>query len=117
MGETITTLNIEDIDWLSLGINKMSVNIDAVINDVFEEIESAEAKFPKWPIDPIHAMAILNEEVGELNKAVFQASYNGLSLDDLIAVEEEAIQVAASVLMFLKHADKYEYKPCEQTSL
>jgi len=95
----------------------MTTDINVILADVVEEIEAAEAKFPQWPIDPVHAVAIINEEVGELTKAVFQASYDPISIDQLIEIEEEALQVAAAALMFLKHTNKYEYKPCEQTRL
>jgi NTP pyrophosphatase (non-canonical NTP hydrolase) len=105
------------VDWVALGVTKMSVDINAVVQDILEEVERAEEKFPRWPVDPIHALAIIQEEVGELTKAVFEASYGTPGFDEFAHIDDEAIQVAASILMFLKHTDKYEYKPSEQTSL
>lgn len=32
-------------------------------------------KFPVWPTDPLHAVAILAEEVGELTKAIVEHTY------------------------------------------
>lgn len=93
----------------------MSIDLNVLLDDILEEVKRAETKFPQWPVDPIHAIAVLNEEVGELNKAVLEAVYTPLGIDDLVNLEEEAIQVAAMAIRFLKNTNKYEYKPCEQT--
>lgn len=37
---------------------------------VMDEVRRATQKFPTWPNDPLHAVAILGEEFGELTKAV-----------------------------------------------
>lgn len=91
--------------------------MEILYEDILEELERAEAKFPKWPVDPLHAIGVLNEEIGELNQAVLQAVYEPVGIDSFVHVEEEAIQAAAMLFRFLKHMDKYEYKPSEQTSL
>ena len=38
---------------------------DAVMAMVLDEISSAEKKWPGWPLDPVHAAAIVVEESGE----------------------------------------------------
>ena len=38
----------------------------AAIEDVQAELKRAATKFPTWPTDPIHALAVLGEEYGEL---------------------------------------------------
>ena len=88
--------------------------------DVAKELDNARAKFPQWPTDPLHAVAILNEEVGELNRAILQAVYeaelhtNGQASDMLDAVKEEAVQVAAMAYRFLASIDEYRYVPSKQ---
>ncbi len=91
---------------------------DKAIKQILKELESAMGKFPTWPTDPFHALAILSEEVGELNQAVLQLTYEP---DKVVtrklgeqAVREEAIQTAAMALRVLISLDKYEYKPSEQ---
>jgi NTP pyrophosphatase (non-canonical NTP hydrolase) len=53
--------------------------------------------FPIWPTDPLHAVAILNEEVGELNQAILQTIYEP-EKSDKYDVRDEAIQAGAMVI-------------------
>lgn len=84
-----------------------------ITEEVITELQRATEKFPTWPTDPLHAVAILGEEYGELNKAVLQSIYepHKSSPDE---VREEAIQTAAMALRFLLSLDKYDYRECEQ---
>jgi len=77
---------------------------------VLAEVSAATTKFPTWPTDPLHAMAVVGEEVGELQKAVLQAVYepHKSNPDD---VRAEAIQVAAMAFRFLLSLDEYKYEP------
>ncbi len=43
-----------------------------LIEEVKAEIERAINKFPTWPTDPLHALAVLGEEYVELTKAMLQ---------------------------------------------
>lgn len=83
------------------------------IDEVMAEITRATQKFPTWPTDPLHALAVLGEEYGELTKAMLQHTYEPekSSLDD---VREEAVQTAAMALRLLMSLDRYEYAPCAQ---
>jgi len=87
----------------------------ALIDRVLDEINRAEARFPGWPEDPLHALAILGEEFGELNKSVMQRVYephkDGASMEDFL---DEGIQVAAMAVRFLENLRYYEWDPCEQ---
>jgi len=85
--------------------------IDAIITEVFEELQRAEEKFPGFPEDPIHAAAVLAEENGELQKAVLQWTYEGGSVKD---VREEAVQTAAMALRFLYNFSKMKTRPSQQ---
>ena len=81
--------------------------------DVQLELHRATTKFPTWPTDPLHALAVLGEEYGELNKAMLQHTYepHKSTLDD---VRAEAVQTAAMALRLIASLDRYRYAPCEQ---
>ncbi len=79
------------------------------------ELERATRKFPTWPTDPLHAVAVLGEEAGELTKAVLQAVYEPhKSTPEDVATE--AIQTAAMALRFIESLSRYEYARGEQHS-
>ena len=80
---------------------------------ILAEVERATRKFPTWPTDPLHALAVLGEEFGELTKAVLQLTYepHKTSAEE---VRAEAIQTAAMSLRFLASLDTYEYRRGEQ---
>lgn len=79
------------------------------------EVEKATRKFPTWPTDPLHALAVLQEEVGELTKEVVQFTYEPHK-SSLVAVRVEAIQTAAMALRFLMSLDRYEFQRRAQHS-
>lgn len=72
--------------------------------DVLVELERATAKFPEWPTDPFHALAILTEEVGELSQTLLKARYEGAASAD----RSEAVQVAAMALRLLINWETYK---------
>lgn len=82
------------------------------MKDVLLEVKRATEKFPTWPTDPLHALAVLGEEFGELTKAILQHTYepHKSTMDD---VHEEAIQTAAMALRLVASLDDYQYKRCE----
>jgi len=80
-----------------------------VIEDVKAELARATAKFPTWPTDPLHALAVLGEEYGELNKAMLQLTYEP-GKATAADVREEAIQTAAMALRLAMSLDRYEYR-------
>ena len=86
---------------------------EEVMSAVYTELERAIAKFPKWPTDPLHALAVLGEEFGELTKDVLQMSYEP-SKTTAENVRKEAIQTAAMALRFVASLDDYIYKAGEQ---
>lgn len=77
---------------------------------ILDELRRAVTKFPTWPTDPLHALAVLGEEFGELTKATLQTTYepHKSSHDD---VRTEAIQTAAMALRFIISLERYEYTP------
>lgn len=71
----------------------------ALLQAVLDELAKAEQQHPSWPVDVIHAAAIVGEESGELTQAALQLVYEGGSEE---AVRKEAVQTAAMGLRFLK---------------
>ena len=86
---------------------------DGITVQVVDELERAMRKFPTWPTDPLHALAVLGEEFGELTKDVLQLTYepHKTSREN---VRTEAIQTAAMALRFAASLDAYEYRRGEQ---
>jgi len=72
--------------------------IETAVEDVMREIENASRKWPGWPLDPVHAAAIVAEEAGELVRAALKATYEGGSVADM---HLEAVQTAATAIRFL----------------
>ena len=79
------------------------------------EVEKATRKFPTWPTDPLHALAVLGEEFGELTKDVLQMVYEPHKTNR-DRIRTECVQTAAMALRFLASLDRYEYRPGEQHS-
>jgi NTP pyrophosphatase (non-canonical NTP hydrolase) len=86
---------------------------ESINDDVNDELRRAVAKFPTWPTDPLHALAVLGEEFGELTKAVLQLTYEPQK-SSAEHVREEAIQTAAMALRFARSLARYEYTRGEQ---
>ena len=82
-------------------------------SEIRNEVERAMKKFPTWPTDPIHAVAVIVEEVGELQKAVLQAVYEP-NKGSRPNIRAEAIQAGAMCYRFLMSLDKYEYYHAKQ---
>lgn len=68
---------------------------------ILNELNKAESKYPLWPEDVIHAVAIMIEEAGESMKAALEYVYESGSRDDLI---KELAQTGAMVLRVLMHS-------------
>lgn len=79
------------------------------------ELQNAVAKFPTWPTDPIHALTVLGEEYGELNKEVLQLTYEP-NKTEFKNMKKEAIQTAAMAIRFLASLRQYEFKEGPQHS-
>lgn len=83
--------------------------------EVFAELARATTKFPTWPTDPLHALAVLGEEFGELTKDMLQMVYepHKTSREN---VRTEALQTAAMALRLFASLEAYEYRPGTQHS-
>lgn len=86
--------------------------VDGVAS-ILAEVERATAKFPTWPTDPLHAVAVLGEKFGELVRAVLQVTYEpGKATPEDVATE--AMQTAAMALRFVASLGNYDYARCPQ---
>lgn len=93
-------------------------NVKAAVNAAqvaVGEVVRATNKFPTWPTDPIHALAVVQEEVGELAKEVLQLTYEPHK-SSLAAVRREAVQTAAVALRFLMSLGRYQFERGAQHS-
>ncbi len=85
-----------------------------MIADVISaEVARAARKFPTWPSDPVHAVAVIAEEVGELQKAVLEAVYEPQKASRA-NIKLEAIQAAAMCWRFIASLGLYTYAPSVQ---
>ncbi len=84
-----------------------------VLDDILAELERATNKFPTWPTDPLHALAVLSEEYGELSKAMLQLVYEP-HMTTTHEARKEAIQAAAMVLRMILSLDLYDYRKSPQ---
>ena len=87
-----------------------------VIEQITDEVARATMKFPTWPTDPLHALAVLGEEFGELTKAMLQHTYEPHKGVTQQNIREEAIQTAAMALRLAMSLGNYRYAPCHQHS-
>lgn len=97
----------------SMNTETMTRRPGDTISAVYSELTQALAKFPTWPTDPLHALAVLGEEYGELTKDVLQMTYEP-GKTNAENVRKEAIQTAAMALRFVASLDAYIYKAGEQ---
>lgn len=88
-------------------------NTEKTTAEVLAELERATRKFPTWPNDPLHALAVLGEEFGELTKDMLQLTYEPQKTS-IVNVRKEAIQTAAMALRLAMSLDVYEYRPARQ---
>lgn len=89
--------------------------VHSLVGRISAEVERSTTKFPTWPTDPLHALAVLGEEFGELTKAMLQLTYEPHKTS-AAEVRTEAIQTAAMALRLAMSLDRYWYAPCEQHS-
>lgn len=87
--------------------------MNKLTGEIFAEVKRATEKFPTWPTDPLHALAVLGEEYGELTKAMLQNVYepHKTSHDE---IRKEAIQTAAMAIRLAMSLDVYQYAALPQ---
>jgi hypothetical protein len=98
-------------DLTANALDGLSFSERLYVRDVIQELKLARDKFPTWPNDPQHALGIVHEEVGELQKDVLQLMYEPNKGKTLEHVRAEALQVAAMALRFYFNLPKYAFAP------
>jgi len=85
---------------------------DEAVKLILAELERAETLHPIFPIDKIHAAAIVSEESGELVQACNDYVFDKVSLPPKTREEyfkllmtEEAVQIGAMAIRFLINMD------------
>ena len=74
-------------ETLDFGILDYSIS-----SEIATELEKAKKKHPNWPTDIFQQLAIMQEEAGEVSKAVLDYHFEKKSIAD---VREELLQTAA----------------------
>lgn len=72
-------------------------------NEIDAELQRAEAKHPNYPTDIFRQLAIMQEEAGEVTKAVLHLVYEKGSRED---IRKELIQTAAMCMRMLKNMER-----------
>jgi hypothetical protein len=72
---------------------------------ILAEVDRASLLYPDWPVDPVHAAAVLAEESGETVQAALDYCYSD---GELSRIQEEAIQAGAMAMRILMGLDNYE---------
>ena len=103
----------DDIDYAVKVHYKALQHARDVCDLVIDELDRAMRKFPTWPTDPLHALAVLGEEYGELTKEVLQTCYEP-EKSSPGAITKEAIQTAAMAIRWVISLDEYKYKAGDQ---
>ncbi len=74
--------------------------METIINQILTEVEKAEAKHPNWPADLVYMDQIINEEKGEVTRAVLIHCLEAGPIDE---VKKELVQTAAMCVRMLKN--------------
>ena len=90
-------------------INTISPVLERCLEAGRAEVRRDQEIHPAWPSDPLHALAILGKEFGELTQAMVQYTYERDKISSPAVVAEKALQTAAMALRLMLHLDDYRY--------
>lgn len=76
------------------------MNEKQILEAITQELGSAEIKHPDFPTSIFRQLAIMQEEAGEVTKAVLHFHYEDGTIEH---IKEELIQTAAMCVRMLKH--------------
>jgi len=89
-------------------VGSLPIDLQVFLGDVVLELGRAKELFPRWPTDPLHALAVLSEEHGELTKAILQLMYEP-EKSGRKNVRAELVQTAAMCLRMALSLDNHHY--------
>lgn len=70
------------------------VKLNKILDEAIEELQRAKAMYPEWPVDIVHASAVMLEKAGEVLKIANEVRWN--QKDGTLAdVRKETIQTIA----------------------
>lgn len=83
-------------------INRLEAKFERLrkYEEIQDELERAEKKHPDFPDDMFHQLAIMQEEAGEVTKAVLQYKYEDGTYEH---IKEELIHTAAMCMRMLQN--------------
>lgn len=84
-----------ELDRLEAEVNRLMK-----YDEIQQELERAEKKHPVFPKDMFHQLAIMQEEAGEVTKAVLHYHYEGGTIGD---IHDELVQTAAMCMRMLQY--------------
>lgn len=93
-----------------LPVSRAGKHGEDILSDLLDELAKAKQKFPEWPVDPIHQVAIMQEEAGEAVQAAVDYVYKFAMEPEYkrALLKKELLQTAAMCLRCLQHI--YESK-------
>ena len=74
-----------------------------ILGMIHDELRDAESKHVRWPVDEIHATAIMMEEAGESMRAALRWVHEDGTRDEL---EREVVQTGAMCVRLLAHLSR-----------
>ncbi len=90
--------------------------MEKIIKEIEQELEFANNKHQYWPVDSVHASAILNEEAGKLTQACIDWENSDQQPDSMSKtagvptrerMRKKAVSTAAMAIRFLQGFENY----------
>jgi hypothetical protein len=85
--------------------------VNSIFGEIGDELESTLQEFPLFPCDPLHAIGVVNEEIGEVAKDVLQWTYEPKKMKNGATTRKELIQTAAMCIRMISGIDSGDIKP------
>lgn len=90
----------------SITITTSSTITTTILMLIHQELERAEAKHPEWPDDLVYMDQIVNEEKGEVTRAVVQYCIDGTGT--IQSIRDGLKQTAAVCVRMIKQINQEE---------
>lgn len=97
---------------------KTETDLQVTLDEVVKELHRLINDFPSWPTDPVHALGLVSEDLGQLHAETSRwiADTESPIGDDIKAdVRDQAIRMVAMTLRFL--VSMVDYSPVDHGSV